>query len=44
VAKAKRDAAAKKQGELKQARHKRWEKVKDDAEIAFGDPKMTIGD
>ncbi|QJW94641.1 sll1863 family stress response protein [Frigoriglobus tundricola] len=41
-AKVKRDAAAKKLGELKEASHDRWEKVKDGVENAFEDLKKAV--
>jgi hypothetical protein len=41
-AKIKRDAAAKKLDELKEAGHDRWEKVKDGVENAFEDLKKVI--
>jgi hypothetical protein len=42
VAKARRDAAARKLDELKEAGHDRWEKVKDGVENAFEDLKKVI--
>ena len=42
VAKAMRDAAAKKLDELKEASHDRWEKIKDGVENAFDDLKKVI--
>jgi len=41
-AKVKRDAAAKKLDELKEASHDRWEKVKDGVENAFEDLKKVV--
>jgi hypothetical protein len=42
VAKAKRDVAAKKLSELKEASHDRWEKVKDGVGNAFDDLKKAF--
>jgi DNA anti-recombination protein RmuC len=42
VAKARRDATAKKLDELKEASHDRWEKIKDSVENAFDDLKKVI--
>jgi Skp family chaperone for outer membrane proteins len=42
VAKAKRDVAAKKLDELKEASHDRWEKIKDGVGSAFDDLKKVV--